>query len=960
MVRTRWWKYILCFVLVLVPLATLNAQVTAENCSETSAAQGWPSYYCDCKFNYHDFALPLDIEISDSTWFKASLSDLSQGLSAYLYSDCDMSFDVYVLCTSKEPKYQAVFTRNQTNSIDSQTIKERLEENGYGDVDATFYICIAPIYGFGGRLLANTMDKAFHTTCDDPLHLFPGMTMLSQATNDVYVVDPNDIPYGENVVIQWTTDDNAPCHLSVARGTCNATPFEEYTFNNASDRFVLSAALIDEAWEAEEYFYLHFSHDATATGTIRCLASNYQETITDTTICQGKVFRYEDITANTSGIYYYDTIQTSLTSYHMYGYNVIFSAPELQNDTLALRYDQLPYDYRGQTINAFGDYDLLLQAPDECDEHIALHVRHNLTTIANVIDTTLCAGSAYKDANDRYYDHEVSLVDSLWQGRDTVLVVYTNVHFNPMDTVHETKKYTAERIKKGVRLYQQIFKDFGDYTINTFDKDGCQMIVYLHIQHSFTTLTKTINELVCVGKVYTHSNGDIYTSSTTIVDSMWTNVDTLTITSTHVTFTSPEAIPDTLALKQTELPYTYRGQETITDFGDYDLTIRTSGECDERYLLHVYHAIDTLYETVSETLCQGKVFTYKGIDYTSNTAFVDTAILNVDTCVITSVSVVFTAPDISLDTLGLKHSDLPYTYRNHYTIPVGGLNQEYDVLIHTLGNCDEHYRLYVYHDIDTLYETLSETLCQGKVFTYNGVEYTSSTTFADTLQRDADTYIITSVSVTFTAPEAIPDTLALKQTELPYTYRGQETITDFGDYDLTIRTSGECDERYLLHLYHDIDTLYMNVDTTLCEGRIFIHNELEYTQPAILLDSNWLNMDTWQITTIDIAFTTPDMEYDTIVVKTEELLAGYYYEPADTMVYAAGDYFYKILTYNDCTRHLTLTVNEELTSAVDNLPCTEQPRLIMRNGIVYIVRGKDCFTILGMKINNNQITINIE
>ena len=119
-------------------------------------------------------------------------------------------------------------------------------------------------------------------------------------------------------------------------------------------------------------------------------------------------------------------------------------------------------------------------------------------------------------------------------------------------------------------------------------------------------------------------------------------------------------------------------------------------------------------------------------------------------------------------------------------------------------------------------------------------------------------------------------------------------------------------------------------------------------------------MDTWQITTIDIAFTTPDMEYDTIVVKTEELLAGYYYEPADTMVYAAGDYFYEILTYNDCTRHLTLTVNEELTSAVDNLPCTEQPRLIMRNGVVYIIRSKECFTILGMKIDNNKITTDIE
>ena len=257
--------------------------------------------------------------------------------------------------------------------------------------------------------------------------------------------------------------------------------------------------------------------------------------------------------------------------------------------------------------------------------------------------------------------------------------------------------------------------------------------------------------------------------------------------------------------------------------------------------------------------------------------------------------------------------------------------------------------MHVYHAIDTLYETVSETLCQGKSFTYNGVTYTSSTTFADTLQRDADTYIITSVSLTFTAPEAIPDTLALKQTALPYTYRGQETITTFGDYDLTIRTTGECDERYLLHVYHDIDTLYTNVDTTLCEGRIFTYKEVEYTQPAILLDSNWLNMDTWQITTIDIAFTAPEMEYDTVLVKTDDLLAGYYYEPADTTVYAAGDYFYEILTYNDCTRHLTLTVNEEVMSAVDNLPHAERSRLIMRNGVVYILRGKDRFTLLGEK-----------
>jgi hypothetical protein len=45
-----------------------------------------------------------------------------------------------------------------------------------------------------------------------------------------------------------------------------------------------------------------------------------------------------------------------------------------------------------------------------------------------------------------------------------------------------------------------------------------------------------------------------------------------------------------------------------------------------------------------------------------------------------------------------------------------------------------------------------------------------------------------------------------------------------------------------------------------------------------------LNTDTWQITTINVAFTEPEMEYDTVVVMTEELLAGYYYAPADTTI----------------------------------------------------------------------------
>ena len=190
---------------------------------------------------------------------------------------------------------------------------------------------------------------------------------------------------------------------------------------------------------------------------------------------------------------------------------------------------------------------------------------------------------------------------------------------------------------------------------------------------------------------------------------------------------------------------------------------------------------------------------------------------------------------------------------------------------------------------------------------------------------------------------------------MPYTYRSQYVIPVDGldkDYDVLIHTQGVCDERYLLHVYHQIDTILQSLDTTLCMGRVFIFDEYEYTEPTTVLDSIWLNDDTWQITTLNLAFTAPTMEYDTIWLSSVELLEGYYYEPADTMVHAAGEYFYEILTYNDCTRHLTLTVNEKIPSVLDNIPVSNRPRLIMRDGMVYILYGEECFTILGVKLGS--------
>ena len=145
--------------------------------------------------------------------------------------------------------------------------------------------------------------------------------------------------------------------------------------------------------------------------------------------------------------------------------------------------------------------------------------------------------------------------------------------------------------------------------------------------------------------------------------------------------------------------------------------------------------------------------------------------------------------------------------------------------------------------------------------------------------------------------------------------------------------------------------MFSAVDTTLCEGRVFTYNAQEYTTDTTFVDVTSPNEDIVDIQQIIVAFAAPEMEYDTLLLTTDQLMAGYHYEPADTMIYAAGEYFYEIVAYNECTRHITLTVNEDIGSSLDQLPVVQHPRLIMRGGKVYIIRGNQCFTILGEPVS---------
>ena len=217
----------------------------------------------------------------------------------------------------------------------------------------------------------------------------------------------------------------------------------------------------------------------------------------------------------------------------------------------------------------------------------------------------------------------------------------------------------------------------------------------------------------------------------------------------------------------------------------------------------------------------------------------------------------------------------------------------------------------------------------------------------DTLQLDPDTYQVLTIQVAFTAPELQFDTLSLKTTDLPYTYRQQYTVDTFGEHNVLITISGSCDELYNLYVSHDIDTLIIEADTFLCYGNTFVYEEQEYQADTLLQTISWLNADTMQIDILSVSFATQPIElYDTLLLAPTEL--PYLYR--DTLLVTFGEY--ELLIYNDegCLERIYLSVQEKTPTSLDDTPIYDRPRLILRNGVVYVLRGSEVYTLLGERL----------
>ena len=481
--------------------------------------------------------------------------------------------------------------------------------------------------------------------------MLPGMSLYSTQSNDVYILDPAELYDLTDVILQWEPDDLSSCQLQVTSGTCDG-PIVAQTTLQTDDIYIIPAAQIRQALNNNQILYLHFSHDANKPGMVHCLAPEYEENYIDTLLCQGMGLAVHDTLLTEATVYTIDTTHQYDNVYLINYYDLSFYEPDLQNDTLAFKYTQSPYLYRGQhTINKPGNYDLTIHNPGQCDEHYQLYVYHDIDTVLQTVDTFLCYGAAF-EYKGKIYKTDISIKESSWKNQDSLMVDVLNLYFaTTPDIIYDT-------INVGERKYGRYFNTEGDFSFTyTNATTRCVDSIILHVQPNLGGVNYTYDYIDverCQGVVYDHY-GDLYTSSVVIRDSIWFSESECLIEVTTITFIPPTPYYDTISIKSTALPYNYHGQK-INEFGTHDITVHVEEECDERYILTLVHDIDTIYQSIDTTLCQGTPFLHDGVEYTHPVTLVDTQWRDDDTYVITTINVAFIAPTYTYESIRACHS----------------------------------------------------------------------------------------------------------------------------------------------------------------------------------------------------------------------------------------------------------------------------------------------------------------
>lgn len=461
-----------------------------------------PYYYCDCYWNSSEFSLPLEMQVTDTMWYTSTVEDLKQGLAAYWFADCSITFEVYAFCNSKAPTIELTVGANQMREMDIATINRKLDE--MGDQARIFSEVVKPrirMYPNGGtgKAYCYPYDQGPHSTCADPLPMIPRMTYVCDQTEEVYEIKPARISSTGESFFRWKQKNNLESTVWLTRGACDGMEIGRAVLSDSLRVFVPNATAMKAAKTANQSVFVHVTHDDGYVGRIYYHnVIKWDVQTIDTTLCQGVGLVLPDTVLYETTSYSNDTLWINADSLARTNYNLTIEIPETQYDTLRLKAKQTPYNYRNQMIpkNGWGDYDLTIHRGGRCDEHVLLHVIHDTVRSEQVIHDVVCVGKT-KTYGDVTYSQDTVFRDSLWINDDTWAVRDITITFKEQDPEYDTIRVKPSEFTANGYWYGALgmmVKHYGDTLIVKTKKNTCTRWIYLTVLEAEEGISTDIRE----------------------------------------------------------------------------------------------------------------------------------------------------------------------------------------------------------------------------------------------------------------------------------------------------------------------------------------------------------------------------------------------------------------------------------------------------------------------------------
>ena len=404
----RCLSIILFCILALTAVAQTPAYVPAGSDSCEIVRQGIkaPYYYCDCRENSNTFAFPLVTEIKDTVWYTATVDDLKRGISAYWFSNCSVTMEVYAFCASKDPTFSMTIGKNQMRDLDVAMINQKLDE--MGETARMMAQTLTPhmrVYPNGGtgKVYCYPYDQGPLSTCEDPLPLLPRMTIVTNHPETVYRLAYTNIASTGKAFIHWKQKKNLPCEVWLTKGDCEGEEIGRAQLSDSLHVYMPDSAALVRARNDKQDVWVHVKHAADITGRLYYYNNPVllEPTAKKGTVCQGKTQKI-NLRTYASDTVFTDMVWVAKDTLQPVNMNLKFTEPKPEYDTIHIDASTLSRGYRytpsGTILYEYGDTTITITKANTCTRVIRLTVQ---TPSANqALDNLQTALPARKQIQD--------------------------------------------------------------------------------------------------------------------------------------------------------------------------------------------------------------------------------------------------------------------------------------------------------------------------------------------------------------------------------------------------------------------------------------------------------------------------------------------------------------------------------------------------------------------------------